>query len=62
MSAHKLLVDVYRKHHSPDGPAVVVPNLAGEPKFGVPLLSKLTFCAMVYLFPSQAPVVTVVAW
>jgi len=33
--------------YSPEGPVMVVPNLPGVPKFGVPLELKLTFCAMV---------------
>lgn len=47
--------------HSPEGPANVVPSLAGEPKFGVPFEFQFTFCAIVYLFPSHAPVLVAVA-
>lgn len=47
--------------YSPDGPVNVVPNLAGVPKFGVPFEFQLTFCAIVYLFPSQAPALLAVA-
>jgi hypothetical protein len=47
--------------YSPEGPAIVVPGLTGVPKFGVPSAFQLTFCAIVYLLPSQAPVVIAVA-
>ena len=47
--------------HSPDGPANVVPSFAGMPKFGVPSEFQFTFCAIVYLFPSQAPALAAVA-
>jgi hypothetical protein len=40
---------------------MVVPNLPGVPKFGVPLELKLTFWTMVYRLPSQAPALLAVA-
>jgi hypothetical protein len=51
-----------RQSYSPEGPAKVVPSFAGVPKFGVPSEFQLTFCAIVYLLPSQDPVLIEVAW
>jgi hypothetical protein len=41
--------------YSPDGPANEVPSFAGVPKLGVLSEFQFTFCAIVYLVPSQAP-------
>ena len=49
-------------HFSPDGPVRVVDRLGALPKLGVPSLFQFIFCTMVYLLPSQAPLLFEVAW
>lgn len=55
---NRILPDAY----SPDGPVRTDDNTGGTPKFGVLFEFQLTFWAIVYLRPSQAPLVTEVAW
>lgn len=53
--------DNFQTNYSPEGPANDVPCLTGEPKLGLPSEFQLTFCAIVYRLPSQAPALLAVA-
>jgi hypothetical protein len=57
----KVLYKAAEKSYSPDGPVRVVPSLTGVPKLGVLFEFQLTFCTMVYLLPSHAPLLLAVA-